>query len=129
MKVEFAPDIEEKAFGIIKTLKERGELSHVFPERLVFMRSNGSKANAIARIWELPRIWQKALNVESHYVIEFLSEHFDLLPSEEQEKTIIHELLHIPKTFSGAIVPHMQFGKSRVGRAQVEEMHRKYKKI
>ncbi len=79
--------------------------------RVVCMRSFGSSARAWARIWGLPRIWQQALNVEAHYIIEVISEKFDRLPSAEQEKVLIHEVLHIPKSFSGALVPHRGRGR------------------
>jgi predicted metallopeptidase len=90
------------------------------------MRSRGSKARAMARIWSLPAIWQQALRVEPHYVIEVLSEHFDKLDQTEKEKTVIHELLHVPKTFSGSLVPHLCFGK-RIDRKTVDELYKKYK--
>ena len=70
------------------------------------MRSYDSKARAYARIWSFPQMWQKALDVSTFYVIEVLSQHFDDLPIEKKEQTIIHELLHIPKTFSGALLGH-----------------------
>jgi predicted metallopeptidase len=124
MRLQYAPDVQEKASEIIRTL----ELEHIDSTRIIYMRSNGSKANAYARIWELPRIWQMALDVRPHYVIEVLSEKFDPLNDEEKEQTIIHELLHIPQKFSGALVPHYCFGKTRVGKKVVSELHEKYKK-
>jgi len=33
----------------------------------------GSRANALARIWGLPPIFQEALRLRAHYVIEFMS--------------------------------------------------------
>jgi len=47
-----------------------------------------------------------ALNVKAHYCIEVLSQHFDNQSLDDQEKILIHELMHIPKNFSGALVPH-----------------------
>lgn len=49
---------------------------------------------------------QKALSTDAFYVLEFLSERFDRLDREEQIKTIIHELMHIPKTFGGGFKHH-----------------------
>ena len=123
MKLQYAPDIQEKANDIIREL----DLSYIDSTRIIYMRSSGSKANAYARIWELPRIWQKALEVEPHYVIEVLSEHFDGRSEEDKERTIIHELLHISKNFTGSLVPHKCFGKMRVGHVAVEKLHKEYR--
>jgi predicted metallopeptidase len=89
------------------------------------MRSSGATARAYARIWNLPRIWQKALGVKTYYIIEVLSEKFDPLTKEEQDRVLIHELMHIPKTFSGALLPHSFFGK-RIDRASVEKVYAIY---
>ena len=124
MKFQFAPDVQEKAGDIVRVL----ELNHIDSSRIVYMRSYGSTSNALARIWELPRVWQMALEVEPHYVIEVLSEKFDKMAEHEQEETIIHELLHIPLKFSGALVPHKCFGKIRVGPKQSRELHLEYVK-
>lgn len=97
-----APDIKKQLAKIIKTLN----ISYIDIHRLVCFRSFYTKTRARARIWALPRIWQLALNLKAHYVIEVISEKFDSLAKDIQEKTLIHELLHIPKTFSGALKPH-----------------------
>jgi len=65
--------------------------------------------------------------VKAHYVIEVLTERFDSYGKVEQDKILIHELMHIPKTFSGALVPHFCFGK-RINSKSVEEMYRKLDK-
>ena len=122
LKFEFAPDINRRIEKIIDILN----LSHIDPKRIVCMRSFGSKSKATARIWSLPRIWQKALNVKSHYIVEVISQRFDKLNKEEQDKTLIHELLHIPKTFSGSLVPHRCFRKV-IDKRTVEKFYKKYK--
>lgn len=122
MELEFAPDIKALSAEIIQKLN----LKHVDPERIICMRSYGSTSNAYARIWSLPRIWQMALGVKARYVIEVLSPYFDELNDDEKEKTIIHELLHVPKTFSGALVPHKCFGR-KIDEKLVEKFHKKYK--
>jgi len=122
MRTELAPDVQE----VVEDAVYRLDLKHVKPWRIVCMRSYGSKARAMARIWSLPKIWQKAIRVEPHYIIEVLSEHYDKMSQEEREKTIIHELLHVPKTFSGSLVPHLCFGK-RIDRRAVDELYKKYK--
>jgi predicted metallopeptidase len=122
MKFEPAPDITEKIEHIVKTL----EMEHIDASRVKCYRSTKSTANALARIWSLPRIWQDALDVRAHYIIEVLAEKFDCLPQEEKEKTLIHELMHIPKHFTGSLVPHNCFGKKIDGRT-VRKIHRIYK--
>lgn len=101
------------------------ELSYKFPHvshaQIICFRSYGSSSRAIARIWSLPRIWQIGLNLKPHYCIEVISERFDKLPHEEKQKTLIHELMHIPKTFSGALVPHRTRYK-RINRRSVEKI-------
>jgi predicted metallopeptidase len=52
-----------------------------------------------------------------------ISERYDKLSDEEKEKTIIHELLHIPAGFAGGFRPH----KGYVDRETVDDMHRAFK--
>lgn len=99
---EVAPDIEKRTNSLIKTL----ELEWLSYGRLFFYRSTNSKARAYARAWGLPRLWQRTLNVEPAYIVEVISEHFDKLSEKEQDKVLLHELTHIPKNFSGALVAH-----------------------
>lgn len=49
---------------------------------------------------------QKAMDTQAFYVLEFLAERFDKLPEGDKIKTIIHELMHIPKTFGGGFKHH-----------------------
>lgn len=109
MKWTFAPDISRRVFHLVKHL----DLAHIDPVKVVCFRSHGSSSRARARIWSLPTIWQQALEVEPHYCVEVLSEKFDRLSPDDQERVLIHELLHIPKTFSGALVPHRSHAHGR----------------
>lgn len=122
MELEFAPDIQRR----IKTILKKLEFPHVNQKRIVCMRSFGSKSRARARIWSFPRIWQKALNQKPHYIIEVLSEKFDKLKYDQQTKVLIHELLHVPKTFSGALLSHRGRGR-RIDTKSVELLFKKYK--
>ena len=122
MKFKPAPDVQIQIHNLVFGLN----LSHVLADKLVCMRSWGSKSRAVARIWSLPRVWQQALGVSPHYVIEVISERFDRMSDEEKEKILIHELLHVPKTFSGSLVPHKCFGK-KIDRRRVDELYRDYK--
>ena len=121
MRFDFAPDIKERINFMLNILN----YSHIDSNRIVCMRSYGSKSRAIARIWGLSRVWQKALKIKSHYIIEVIYPRFDKLDKEDQDKTLLHELLHIPKKFSGGLVPHECFGK-RIDHKTVENLYRKY---
>ncbi len=69
------------------------------------MRTYGSRANAYAQIWGLARIFQHALRLRARYVVEVMMPAFGRLPRAEQDRVLIHELLHIPTTFSGGLRP------------------------
>jgi predicted metallopeptidase len=113
-----APDIKKRVDEILSYLG----FFHVVPQFLFCFRSKGSKSRrTIARIHGLGKIWQEALSLPSSYVIEVISERYDVLPEEEKEKTLIHELLHIPSGFSGGFRPH----KGYVDRETVEHLYRK----
>ncbi len=102
MKYEFAPDIQEKAEEISRIF-----FPYIKIENLKCFRSYGSSSRrTIARCHSLSKILQKAVNVKAFYALEFLSERFDKLSSDEQIKVIIHELMHIPKSFGGGFKHH-----------------------
>lgn len=102
--------------------------AHIDPDRVHLRRSWGSTAKAYARIWELPSVWREALGIPAQYVIEVLAEHFDCLSPEEQVKIVIHELLHIPGTFSGALRNHRGSGERIDGHA-VNRYYRRYRRL
>lgn len=119
---EEANDIRKQALEIVKTL----DFSHINAERIFFFRTSGSKSRAYARTWPFPKIFQRALGIEPAYVIEVLSEYFDKLDEDNQKKVIIHELLHIPKNFSGSLIPHI--GRNRNLHRQANFFFEQYKK-
>jgi predicted metallopeptidase len=107
MDWEEALDVKKDAIEILQHIN----LPHIRIDRLFFYRTQGSKARAYARTWSFPKIFQNALSVEPAYVIEVLSKYYDGLSGEEKKKVLIHELLHIPKNFSGALLPHQTRGR------------------
>ena len=124
MDFQKAPDIQI----MINHVLENVSFPHIDKSRIVAFRSQGSSARARARIWSMPRIWQMALNIEAHYVIEVISHYFDNESKEEKIKTIIHELMHIPKSFSGALVPHRGAGRRhQVHHTLVNKLYKEYK--
>jgi predicted metallopeptidase len=120
IKYYSAPDIKKQVDAIASDL----ELFHVVPQFVFCVRSRGSKAKrTIARIHGLGKIWQGVLNIPPSYTIEVISEIYDRMSEEDKEKTLIHELLHIPGGFSGGFRPH----KGYVERKIVERLYKKLK--
>lgn len=124
MDWEIAPDI----LVLIKKILKSNLFNHIDGDKITAIRGKGTTSRAIARIWSLPRPWQMALKVKPQYIIEVIAERFDKLSISDQEKTIIHELMHIPKTFSGALVPHRNRGR-QVNSHNVELIYRQYKNL
>jgi predicted metallopeptidase len=115
-------ELERVVAGIARALG----FDHVDPSRLAVMRSTGTRSRRVlARCHALSRVFQKALGVEAHYVIEILSENFDRLTREEKTKTLIHELMHIPRSFAGGFRHHNPY----VNRRTVERAYWEYLKI
>ncbi len=118
MPIEYvdAPDVKKLADEIVTCL----DFFHVVPQFVFCFRSKGSVSErVIARIHGLGKIWQEALNLPPSYVIEVISERYDRLSETDKEKTIIHELLHIPHGFAGGFRPH----KGYIDRKIVDELH------
>ena len=122
VKLEWHKDatIQQEMGKIVASL----EMSHVIPERVYCYRTTGSKARAYARIWSFPKIFQEALSIESAYVMEIISERYGWLNHEEKTKVIIHELLHIPKNFSGSLLPH-KYGHTQIDK-EVETLYKRF---
>jgi predicted metallopeptidase len=116
-----APDVKKMVDEIVTRL----DMSHVVPHCVHCFRSKGSKSKRIiARIHGLGKIWQTALGQSPAYVIEVISEHYDRLSQEDKEKTLIHELMHIPSGFRGGFRPH----KGYISKRKVEKLHREFVK-
>lgn len=120
---ETAPDVKKEITKILRIL----DLPHLQAKRIFCYRTNGSKSRAYARIWSMPKIFQHALDLEPAYVIEVLSKYYDKLSEDEKSKVLIHELLHIPRNFSGALVPHVT--KSRHLGKTANALFIEYKKL
>ncbi len=102
MKYEFAPDIQKIADEVMQLV-----FPYLNSNRVKCYRSYGtSSKRTIARCHALGKLMQKALGVQAFYPIEFLSERFDKLNEKDKIRTIIHELMHIPKCFGGGFRHH-----------------------
>jgi len=117
-----AADVKKDLTEILKHI----ELPHINLNRIYCYRTTGSKVRAFARTWSFPKIFQRALSIEPAYVIEVLSKHYDKLNDDQKKKVLIHELLHIPKNFSGALLPHRT--RNRNINSLANQLFKEYKK-
>ena len=103
IKYEPAEDIMARLYDIAKKLG----MEHVRLSGVYAVRSRGSESRGtIARCHALSKIWQKCLNIKAVYIIEVIEERFGKMSREEQDKVLIHELMHIPKSFGGGFKHH-----------------------
>ena len=113
--IEYYPahDIKERVANILDLLR----FDYVKPENVYCVRSRGSSSRrTIARIHGLGRICQRAMGIEPTYIIEVISEQFDPMTIEGQDRVLVHELLHIPHSFAGGFRHH----KNHVTRENVD---------
>lgn len=105
-KIEWreAPDVNVR----IRRLQKRLSLDWINLLNITCFRSENAKTRAVARIWGLGKVWQLALSRSPHYIIEVIAEKYDQLCDREKDEVLLHEITHIPKNFSGALVPHIR---------------------
>jgi predicted metallopeptidase len=104
-----APDIDKRLSKLVKKLS----IDWIKKEHVFSVRSSNTKTRAYARIWGLGRIWQIVLKENPKYIIEVISERFDRLGERQKDGILLHEIAHIPRNFSGSLVPHFRSGKRR----------------
>jgi predicted metallopeptidase len=119
IKYHEAPDIQSLAEEVVELLS----WDHVLLEHVAFLRSTGSKARrTIARCHALGKAMQIGMGrKKGFYLIEVISEKFDKLSINEQVRVVIHELMHIPKTFGGGFIHH-----NKVHESSVEHVYNNY---
>jgi predicted metallopeptidase len=114
-----APDIKQ----LVTTMIAELDFTHIDPQHIYCYRSIGSKSKrTVARIHSLEKLWQKALDTHPRYLIEVIAERYDKLDQTDKEKVLIHELLHIPKGFSGGFRPH----KGYINKKTIDKLHRAF---
>jgi len=105
-----APDIEER----VRRMVEKASLTNVDPNRVRCVRSFGSKSrHTNARIHSASKAFLTGLGMKPVYVIELIAERFDRLREVEKDRVLLHELLHIPKSFGGGLLGHGREGFDR----------------
>ncbi len=118
IKYEYAHDIQEKFKEIVESLG----LSYIMLDSVSCYRSYGSRSRrTVARCHTLGKLMQQALGRKGFYVLEFISERFDKLDDKEKTKIIIHELMHIPKSFGGGFRYH-----DYVCEKNIESLYKKF---
>jgi len=91
---------------VVHEIIARLGLSYIKPENVVVVRNLDSQSAAYARIYALPRPIMVGFGLEPLYAIEIIQQRFESLDCEGKIRVLIHELLHIPRCFSGGLVPH-----------------------
>jgi len=120
MKYEKAEDLKRRAEEIVNKMG----WNHIDMTNVGFLRSFGSSSKGtIARCHAMGKAMQLALERKGFYLLEFISERFDKMSKEDQIKVILHELMHIPKTFGGGFIHH-----DRVNDRIVEKVYHELKK-
>jgi len=113
-------ELEELLRDIVYTLRD------YFPgidvERVKIVVCIDCKSRALARISALPSIWRIVLGLQPMYIIEVIDRNFNKLSSEDKVKVLIHELLHIPRGFTGGLRPHGKYVNDRL----VEKLYSVY---
>lgn len=102
MKYDLAPDVKKRIDALIEVL----EFTHIIPKQIYCIRSVDAKTRAYARIWGMAKVFSEVAGIPPTYIIEVNAKKFDRLSDRDQLKTLVHELMHIPRTFSGALLSH-----------------------
>ena len=118
MRYSFSEHWTGKARAIATAL----EFNYISLDRIACVESTGTKTNrVIARIHTVGKVMQLGMQQRPFYVIELIMERFGEQSQEDQVKTIIHELLHIPHNFGGGFRHH----RPHVNNAVVEAAFKK----
>ena len=121
IKYKPAPDIQKIAEEVVARL---GWL-HVDLQNVAFIRSfDGKSRGTIARCHALGKAMQVGMGRRGFYLIEVISKRFDKLSNDEKVKTVIHELMHIPKSFGGGFRHH-----NLVNEKNVNQVWEKYVRL
>ncbi|AWS00577.1 metallopeptidase [Metallosphaera hakonensis JCM 8857 = DSM 7519] len=109
MKFSLADDVRNIASMINNKLQMGVDL-----DKVVFIRSYGSKTKAYARTFSLPSQWRYVLETNTLYIVEVISERYDSLSCQDKAYVLTHELMHIPSNMSGGLRNHSYSGFSKL---------------
>ncbi|MBS3093498.1 metallopeptidase [Candidatus Pacearchaeota archaeon] len=103
IRYEKADDIQHKIHELAIAL-----YPHVKLDAVSCIRSFGSSSRrTIARCHALGKAMQLGMGLKKgFYVIEVISCRFDKMSEQDKTKVLIHELMHIPKSFGGGFRHH-----------------------
>jgi predicted metallopeptidase len=103
-----SPELQELIARVVDVLG----LRYIDAGRVYVVFSTGSRSTAYARIWGLPRPFVELGICRPSYVVEIVSENILTLRScQDIVEVIVHELLHIPRSFSGGLRSHGSWSK------------------
>ena len=97
VKYTEAPEIKERA----RAIADRFMLDHINFDRIHCYRYSSPTRTAAKIIGFFKTLQLVHPEIEPYYVIVFNDYNFLGQSEEDRDTTILHELLHIPKTFSG----------------------------
>jgi predicted metallopeptidase len=119
----FDPELESLVRDVVHTLRDY--FFYIDVERVRVVVCRNCRSRALARIHYLPTVWRLVLGLKPMYVIEVIEGNFNSLTYEEKVRVLIHELLHIPKGFSGGLRPHGRYVSSYVVERLLKEYFRR----
>jgi len=121
---EHSPEVETHLQDIARRLG----MAYLDFSRIACVISKGSKSRrTLARCHAMSRIFHKGFGIRPHYVVEIVSENFFKQPREEQVKTLIHELMHIPKSLGGGFRHHSDHVSRRNVDSAYKQLIQSYK--
>ncbi|NOZ88837.1 MAG: metallopeptidase [Crenarchaeota archaeon] len=100
-------EAEEAARILVEALG----LSYIDVDRVFVTVSRGSSTRAFARIWGLPSPFVRLGVCKPMYVVELVAENLRGAGCDVLVETLIHELLHIPRSFSGGLRSHGEWSR------------------
>lgn len=120
MRYEYSGEWTAKARQVAVELG----MTNVVLDRIACIKSFGSQSRrTIARIHTIGKVMQLGMQQKPFYTIELITERFEKQSMEDRERTIIHELLHIPEGFKGGFRQHGNFVTAK----RVEQLFQKLK--